>query len=68
MAQKQAPTIDIYEGTAKESGKSFKALRVTIGQWSQLVFPKSRFEMDYIIQYMDELKLLNEFDSTEDQK
>lgn len=42
------PQVTIYKGTSKKTGNEFKAIRVEVGEWSQLIFPKSNFEMDYI--------------------
>lgn len=40
--------VEIIEGVGKKSNKPYKAVKLTIGDWSQLVFPRSSFEMDYI--------------------
>lgn len=40
--------LSIYKGKSKKSGKEFECLKLTIGEWSQLVFPASKFEMRYI--------------------
>lgn len=47
--------IEIVNGIAKESKKPYKALKITIGEWSKMVFPgskeplvASKFELDYI--------------------
>lgn len=45
--------IDIITGESKKTGKPYEAIKVTIGEWSSLVFPRSRFEMDYIKNYME---------------
>lgn len=38
---------EIYQGTSK-AGKPYEALRIKIGDWETLVFPRTRFEMAYI--------------------
>lgn len=41
--------VEIVEGESKEQkGRKWRAVRLTIGDWSTLIFPKSKFEMDYI--------------------
>lgn len=44
--------IEIYSGKSKKTGKAYEAIKVTIGEWSGLLFPNSRFEMDYIKKYL----------------
>jgi len=41
-------SITVYEGTSKEKKLPYKAVLVTVGEWTKLVFPTSKFEMDYI--------------------
>lgn len=42
-------TIEIQEGKQKKDpSKKWRAVKVEIGSWSTLIFPKSNFEMDYI--------------------
>lgn len=41
--------ITLYEGKSKATGKPFRALKLTVGEWSVLHFPKTNFEMDYIV-------------------
>ena len=56
MATEPNPTnsgIEIYNGKAKETGNPFTALKITIGTWSTLYFPKTKFEMDYIKKYIE---------------
>jgi hypothetical protein len=48
--------IEIYQGKAKKTGNEFEAIKLTIGDWSTLVFPKTQFEMDYIKQYLKDNK------------
>lgn len=40
--------ITIITGVSKKTGNPYEAIKVTIGSWSTFVFPRSRFEMDYI--------------------
>lgn len=40
--------IDIVSGKSKKTGKEYEAVRVQIGDWSSLLFPRTRFEMEYI--------------------
>lgn len=40
--------VEIVEGTGKKTGKPYSAIKLTIGDWSSLVFPRSSFEMNYI--------------------
>lgn len=48
--------LEIVNGKSNKTGKEYKALKVSIGDWSTLVFPRSRFEMNYIESYMKEHK------------
>lgn len=41
-------TVELYEGKGKKSGKEFHAVKVNIGKWAGLCFPRSTFEWDYI--------------------
>lgn len=45
-------TVTIKRGINKDTNKEWTGLLVTIGEWSQLIFPKSKFEMDYIIKQL----------------
>jgi len=45
-------TITLYEGIGKTSNKPFKALKLEVGTWTKLYFLDSRFEMDYIEQFL----------------
>lgn len=40
--------IEIISGKSQKTGKSYEAIKLTIGDWSSLVFPRSSFEMNYI--------------------
>lgn len=39
--------IEIVSGTGKKSGKEYKALKITVGDWDTIVFP-SKFELKYL--------------------
>lgn len=39
--------IEIYSGVGKNSGKPFEAVKLTIGKYSNLLFP-TPIEMDYV--------------------
>lgn len=41
-------SIEIIKGESKKTGKQYEAISLKIGDWSSLVFPRSKFEMDYI--------------------
>lgn len=47
-------SVEIITGIAKKSGNEYTAIKLTIGDWSQLVFPRSSFEMDYIRQQLED--------------
>lgn len=46
--------VEIVDGIGKKSGKPYTAVKLTIGDWSSLVFPRSAFEMNYIKDVMSE--------------
>lgn len=47
--------LEIIHGKQKKDPtKEWKALKVTIGDWSTVFFPKSKFEMDYIEKTLEE--------------
>lgn len=46
-------TVEIVEGISKKSGKDYQAIKLTIGDWSSLVFPRSAFEMNYIKEQLE---------------
>lgn len=41
-------SVSLIEGKGKKSGKPYKAIKLEIGDWSTLVFPRSQFELNYI--------------------
>lgn len=46
--------IELYKGVSKKTGKDFTALRLSVGEWDELYFPKGKFDMKYIEQYLAE--------------
>lgn len=40
--------LEVINGVSKKSGNAYKALKLTIGDWSQLIFTRSAFEMNYV--------------------
>lgn len=40
--------LAVYKGLSKKDKTPFTALKITIGEWDTLYFPKSNFEMSYI--------------------
>lgn len=48
-------TVEKYHGTSQKTGKEFDCIRLTIGDWSSLVFPKSAFERKYVFGLLDKL-------------
>lgn len=40
--------VEIVDGISKKSGNAYQAVKLSIGEWSSLVFPRSSFEMNYI--------------------
>lgn len=47
--------VKIVSGKSKKTGNAYEGIQLTIGDWSTLVFPRSRFEMEYIRQQLDEV-------------
>jgi len=45
-------TITLIEGVGKTSKKPYKALQLKIGEWQQMYFVQSKFEMDYIVKQL----------------
>lgn len=40
--------VELVNGKSKKTGKDYKAIKLTIGDWSTFVFPRSPFELNYI--------------------
>jgi len=38
--------VELIKG--KKNGREWEAIKLTIGEWSTLIFPKSSFEMKHI--------------------
>jgi len=42
-------TIEIVSGQWKsDATKTWEAVKITVGDWSTIVFPKSKFELEHI--------------------
>jgi len=41
-------SISVYEGVSKKTGNAYEAISIKVGEWSTLIFAKSKFEMEYI--------------------
>ena len=48
--------VEKYVGKSKKSGKEFNAVKLCIGDWNTLIFPRSRFEAEYIFKVLDNNK------------
>lgn len=48
--------LSLYQGKSKKTNKAFECLKLDIGEWSTLVFPKSKFELEYIKKQLEEEK------------
>lgn len=51
--------IQEYKGHSKKTDKDFQCFKLEIGDWSTLIFPKSKFEYNYIKGILDELGRTN---------
>ncbi len=47
--------IEHVTGKSKKTGKEYNAVKLSIGDWSTLVFPRSSFEAKYIFDIIDNL-------------
>lgn len=52
--------VELYKGKSKKSGNDFEAVKVSIGEWSSLIFPRSAFELNYIKKVLGEDDNANE--------
>lgn len=54
--------VEIVTGKWKsDESKTWKGVKVTVGDWSTLVFPQSQFETEYIEKYLaDKSTILDE--------
>lgn len=41
-------TINPFSGKSSKTGKEYHCFKLEIGDWSTLIFPRSKFERDYI--------------------
>lgn len=41
-------TVELYKGKSKKTGREYECIRVSVGDWVGFVFPRSRFEFDYL--------------------
>lgn len=49
--------VELISGTwKKDETKTWSAVKVTVGTWSTMIFPKTSFEMDYIKTILGEQK------------
>lgn len=48
-------TIEHITMNSRKTGKPFECLKLTIGEWSTLVFPATRFEANYVFKIVDGL-------------
>lgn len=46
--------IKLFEGKSKKNGKPYTCLELSVGTWTTLYFPQSKFEMDYIKKHLTE--------------
>lgn len=44
--------VSKYNGTSK-LGQEFTAIKVKIGKWETLIFPRTKFEKDYIFDVIE---------------
>lgn len=40
--------VEIYEAVSKKTNKPYRALKLSVGEWSTLIFPQSKFEWEHI--------------------
>lgn len=51
----EAVKVEIISGKQKKDpSKEWEAVSLKIGDWSTIIFPKSKFEMDYIKQQLED--------------
>lgn len=44
----ESVVVTSFKGVSKKTKKPYEALKLEIGDWSTLVFPRSKFEMQYV--------------------
>lgn len=47
-------SVSLVDGKSKKTGKSYTAIKLEIGEWNTLVFPRSQFELNYIKKILEE--------------
>lgn len=47
-------TVELYKGKSKKTGREYECVRVCVGDWTGFVFPRSRFESDYLHKVLGE--------------
>lgn len=52
MDNEQRIKVSKYKGTSK-LGVEFTAIKLQIGKWETLIFPKTKFEKDYIFDIIE---------------
>lgn len=40
--------VELVKGKSKKSGNDYEAIKLSIGEWNTLIFPRSSFELSYI--------------------
>jgi len=51
--------VEIVSGHWKsDETKTWEAVKVTVGDWSTIIFPKSQFETKYIKDYLENKKTI----------
>lgn len=40
--------LTVKEGISKKTNKPYECLLLEIGDWKKLIFPATKFEMDYV--------------------
>ena len=48
--------VEKVTGKSKKTGRDYNAVKLSIGDWSTLVFPRSKFEADYIFNIIGDNK------------
>ena len=46
--------VELVKGQSKKTGKDYEAIKLSIGAWNTLVFPRSPFELNYIKKVLKE--------------
>lgn len=47
--------VEIVKGVSTKSGseKAWRAIKIVIGDWENLIFPRTKFEFDYICRILN---------------